>query len=370
MSNPKLHWEDDKEDRRLSLQLGEVEVGHLWSLDMRMRIGSTQVRMAGIKDVHIAEGHRLKGYASGGMHAAIESMKDGGYDMSLLFGIPGFYHRFGYAAAFPESSLTIKTSDLLRAENRFSSKRLLRKTDLPEMLRWYNRNNAGRTGSIVRSKTWKYGRPWPLGVIGVLDARGRFAGYLKYLKEDKGGGSPLDAVEVEARDGGMFGTLAAAMGRQARRRDVGEVRIWLPPDHPFGAYCAGLGCRLETRHSPDSNAMARIICLERLMKKLVPEFGRRLGGAGSARKGRFTLATDIGALGLEVQGRRVRMRSEKRGAPVIRIPQRALTQLVMGYRSVAEIAVDPEVKVPTRLVPIFTMLFPKGQPYMAYPDRF
>ncbi len=159
MEIPQLSWKDHKNHWRLSLQLAGDEVGALWTVKLRMRIGSAKVRTGGIKNVNTAEKHRLKGYASGGMQAAFELMKNSGYGMSILFGIPDFYHRFGYAAVFPESWLYVKTTDLLRAEARGATQNMKRKTDLPEMLRWYNRNNSERTGSVIRTKSWRYRRP-------------------------------------------------------------------------------------------------------------------------------------------------------------------------------------------------------------------
>ena len=81
-----------------------------------MRIGSAQLRIDGITNVETPEKHRLKGSASRAMGETIWTMESNGYDMSVLFGIPGFYHRFGYAAIFPESWLYVKASNLPRAE--------------------------------------------------------------------------------------------------------------------------------------------------------------------------------------------------------------------------------------------------------------
>jgi predicted acetyltransferase len=48
----------------------------------------------------------------------------------------------------------------------------------------------------------------------------------------------------------------------------------------------------------------------------------------------------------------------------------ALTQLVMGYRSVSDVALDPDVTVPARALLALDALFPKGHPYMWWSDRF
>ena len=78
-------------------------------IDYTMRIGTTQVRMAGIAGVETKEPHRMKGYMRDLLNGTLVYMQTQGYDISMLFGIPDFYPKFGYATCLAYSAFTIKT---------------------------------------------------------------------------------------------------------------------------------------------------------------------------------------------------------------------------------------------------------------------
>ena len=84
---------------------GEEEVARLTILDRRMRLGEAWVRIGAIAGVKTKPGHRGKGYGRELMDGALGCMRDHGYTVSILFGIPGFYHRFGFANVLPSASL-------------------------------------------------------------------------------------------------------------------------------------------------------------------------------------------------------------------------------------------------------------------------
>ncbi len=47
-----------------------------------------------------------------------------------------------------------------------------------------------------------------------------------------------------------------------------------------------------------------------------------------------------------------------------------LAQLVLGYRSVKEVAKCPEVEISPGAIPVLTTLFPKTIGYIWWSDRF
>jgi hypothetical protein len=116
--------------------------------------------------------------------------------------------------------------------------------------------------------------------------------------------------------------------------------------------------------------MGRIVRLVPLMEALLPEFTRRIEMTRTPWKGVLQLQTDIGTAGLDLNGQSVRLASPAQRGVVVRIPQMLLTQLVMGYRSVSDVALDPGVTIPARVLPVLSALFPKGHPYMWWSDRF
>ncbi len=370
MSDVKTFWEDRQNRWQLDLRLDGKAVSGLGVVKKRMRLGAAVVRMGGIAGVWTDKEHRLKGYASRGMWASVALMEKKGYEMSVLFGIADFYHRFGYGVVFSDPLLCVKTEDLLRAGLRHPV-RAMRRADSPEVVRLYNRGNALRTATTLRPRDWAYFERSPHfkkpgRALLALNRAGRAIGYATYTLQDE----RFRVSEVGAQDPAAFETLAAALGRQARRAKAEEVDLYLPPDDPFGDFCARFGSRWSITCPRNRGAMGRIIQLAPLAEAMLPEFSRRLHASPLSWKETLDLQTDIGAVGLSLNGKSVRLTSPARCDTVVRLPQMALTQLVMGYRSASDVALDPDVTVPARALPVLETLFPKGHPYMWWSDRF
>ena len=59
--------------------------------------------MGGIAGVDTNEEHRNKGYSRRVMEDCTAFMTENGFDVAMLFGIPNFYPKFGYATVIPET---------------------------------------------------------------------------------------------------------------------------------------------------------------------------------------------------------------------------------------------------------------------------
>jgi len=367
----------DVEDRgarwQISLALGKDYVSGLGVVKKQMQIGSAVVKMGGIAGVWTDEKHRFQGYASQSMWESIGVMERKNCDISILFGIADFYHRFGYVPVFASQSMRIATAQLLTLGGRLES-RAGRKTDFESMRRLYRRYNAGRSGMDARPKGWYprwYMPRWIEGamrregkMVVVCDARDRVCGYAIFDARME----RTLVTEVCGKDRKALASVGHAIARRAKRTGANEVGFQLPPDDPFVSTCMPLGCSISTSYPSNSGAMGRIICLDRLMKKMLPVFNARWKNSDVNWAGRFTIETDIGCIGLEISGSGIALVDGGRVA--ISMSQSVLTQLVMGYRSAVAVASDKGVKIPRRLLPVLDVLFPKGNPYMWWSDRF
>ena len=74
-------------------------VSRLDLFDLRMCVGATTVRCGGIGSVGTSRDHRLQGYSRLVLDAGIALMRSESYHISVLFGIPDYYQRFGFACA-------------------------------------------------------------------------------------------------------------------------------------------------------------------------------------------------------------------------------------------------------------------------------
>lgn len=83
-------------------------------------------------------------YAAKVLNKSIQVMQEEGYDLSILFGIPNFYHRFGYISVLPEYTLQILTRSAEKAPLIYSVRPFEIK-DKETVLDIYHQENSLRT---------------------------------------------------------------------------------------------------------------------------------------------------------------------------------------------------------------------------------
>ena len=233
-----------------------------------MRIGSARVRVAGIGAVATHGDCRKRGLMAETIRHALEAMRAEGYDMTILFGLPNFYDKFGYVRAWNETTWTVSAGDLPTERPaaklaRFNANR--RSAEVDEL---YNRGSARLTGTAIRPT---YTRRWCGPDSGYLwrDGRGRLAGYVAFKQ------SAERVTCIEA--GGNVEEILRVFGWLARRGHCSEVR--LPHLHHDGELCRRLRrgtCRMERTFHKSGAAMVHTLDLGSALAKMTRELSRRL----------------------------------------------------------------------------------------------
>jgi len=366
----------ERKGRRHNIQLlkGKETVSRLSIVDLRMRIGRAVVRMGDIAGLHTDPGHRMKGYARKVMEYSAQYMYEQGYDISILFGIRGFYRRFGYAPCLYEHKAIIATREAEEVARRKYKTRPLTKADIPAILEIYQENNRERTGTVLRPRRyWKgfrKGTRWghPPLVLVVLDRKAQIIGYGAYDDSP----TELNVVEVGAKSDDVFGTLLKKFALLAVKMRTAEINFFLPQDHPFAYFLQRFDLRTETFYRGDGRGVGRIINQERLLEKMRKEFERRLATSVlAAWGGTLEIKTDLGTSSILLDQGRVALSEEKTKARGrLQLPQWALLQAMLGYRDLRTILHEPGVKATGEALQMSDALFPKGAPYMWFADYF
>lgn len=376
-SEPVLNEVDTPRRHVVELLLNGEQISRASVVDVPTRIGTAEVRLGGIAGVFTAEPHRMKGYSARVLCRCIEWMiNETDYDVSALFGIWHYYHRFGYAACMPaEPSFVLSVKSPVQP-NRPMKVRTLRKADLPAVLRLYAAENATRTGSTIRrAKTWK---GFPKGaahkaeptVVVAVDARDRVAGYIVHSCHDEG----IVVAEAAGRDADACRALLAHCLRAAAQHGQERLRLNLPPDSAMADVCRAEGCEFSVGFYKNGGPMGRIIHQSQLLRKLEHEFARRIACSECAVwTGVIEIATDLGRDWLAVHRGRVHCvppREDRQADILLRIPQQALTQLVFGYRRAAELLCAHRCRLSAAQINVVDALFPVGWAYTWWPDRY
>lgn len=197
------------------------------------------------------------------------------------------------------------------------------------------------------------------------DATGRVIGYLT--------ANPSFAIkEIVVRpDEASCRAALGALIHEAKRLELKQLDLPLPPDDALAVFVRQhVRAEFVTWTHPTGGQVLAILDFPTLMKRLEPLLGQRwresLTTLGNVN---FTLAGEIGAVGIAVTRGRVRVGAPGRGSRVV-VPRRWLSGLLTGYHAVGDIAPRAGVHIPARLRPTLDILFPTGCPFVYQGDNY
>ena len=356
----------------------EEMLSQLGLREYQMRFGSAHLKLGGIDGVGTREEHRNKGYSRRVMEHTIAFMNEKGYDVSMLFGIPNFYHKFGYATVIPETYVEFDTKDVPTAASAYQVRRF-QTEDALKIVELYSANNAERTGTPLRTEIgWKeFSRragivPDPYVVLNEAD---EVIGYFVCNNDN----TKIDAidrnctlVDIGFQDRTIFETIVHFLAHSVNYPSAERIRCAIPADHPFAIFCRRYGCRTNTYTPKDHMGMMRIINQSSTLKKITGELEKRLQRDADISQwcGKILISTDLGQDCLEIDRGNVAHTNSPADAFHLEMPQDKLIQLMMGRRSIEDIAIEPDVWVNVGIIPVLDTLFPLGHPHVWWSDRF
>ena len=333
-------------------------------LDLRMRVCGAELRSAGMVGVNTYPEHRNRGHARFMLERSLDVSRVRGFHISTLDGVPGMYQRWGYATTMPEVTITLLTRHAEAAHRRHRTRRA-RSADWPAVARIYNAATAGLDGSRVRDpRRWsgpRQGSWWDLldtVTVVTLDGRDRVSGYL--VLDDVQ--DEVMVTDAQFRHVNVAETLLWVAARAALKRRVERIRFQLHPRLGFGAYLCSHDVAIETTRPVGRRQMARLLDQDAVLGAVAPTLRARARNYDGAVPGVLTFATDLGATDIRLStGSDVR---------TVRLPQHRLVQLLFGYLSADQVAHSSSVRIAGRDLALLDALFPHGDAYCYWPDRY
>lgn len=335
--------------------------------EFQQQIGSEVIRMGGIGGVGTSEAHRRKGYSRRVMESALRWMRRNGFDTSILFGIPAFYPKFGYAPAFPDVSFTLAVRDAEVVKPRGYSFVSYKPQYLSSILSMYHKNNAGRTGPIRRNpkhwKSFRRGVNWSSKAICkvALNERKIPVGYFVH---DAAHLNPA-IIEVGFATPKVFPDMLRAIAQIVWNQRLERISFLLPEDDAFMAFCQPLGLQETVGYRKDGGCMVRMINIPGTISKIAPLLGSRL-----CVRGHLDINTNLESIGLSWANGKCNVRKPCSDPQWARMPQWALAQLLYGYRGASSLAASGILKASKHCIHLLEDLFPVT-PHFFYPvDKF
>jgi predicted acetyltransferase len=355
-----------------------------------IRVGAAAVRMDGIGGVGTDEACRNRGYSRRLLEAAVERMQQGDAALSMLYGIPNYYPKFGYAVAGPDHLLSLSRLEAAELPPGWRA-RPFAEEDTAAVYALYEMNTANAVGAAVRPR-WVWDRlratleassedacrvaVSPDGQVAAYAWRGAKFWYVDKLAKETPDALVLAEVMAagpEAADA----VLALCRGWAREEGDrrpvpVKHVLLALPPEGPVAAAAMRQQARLVQAYEACGGSMARVLDVERLLTALLPELTVRVRAARWEATAALRVETDQGAAALRVYPSGVEL-GEAPDGRVLRLPQTALAQLALGAFPPADILArlradsGADDDLSCRMV---ELLFPLRHPHMHLPDRY
>jgi len=347
-------------------------VAHAGVWDYTVRVGRARLRLGAVGAVTTHGDYRKRGFMARIFADLVPAMRDAGYDLTLLFGISDFYHRFGYVQAWPNTIVTADLADLPGEKLSLT----MRKVPLAEavagrgaVMRIYNRDNATRTGTAVRPNYTRPGRYWLTGDCRTLsDKRGAVRGYIVTDVRD----GKLEIREVGGLGKGCgVGQILAAVKAVARRAGCKQVATRdISYAHPLCAALRRGSCRVELSYNRSGGPMIQALNLRVCLAKMEPEMTARLAASRvNAFRGVLLVESGGDKVGLKIAAGKVSV-VDRPARPAGRVRAGAeIARMLLGSEPPSVLAAQGDVRFTGAAAELAEALFPAQWPMMGILDH-
>ncbi len=355
-----------REHTRMAWLQGEL-AGALRLTTDTIRIGEARLKMGGLGWVTTSSRYRHLGVARELIGDALHYMKLHGYHVAMLFGIPNFYHRFGFTTSLAEYSTTVTVAEAMEVPHAPFRIRPGKPGDIPAIQRIHMGNDADVACSLLRSAahiTNKWGRWKPVQAITNPD--GRVTGYLL----PRGADDTLHVEDLGVAERACCGALLKACADIAAADYRSRIRFAGPPSHPFLQFLHQYKSIHETEITRNQGGMMAFIDTGEALESMIPEWENLL-----SRSAARTLKTEVTLL---VDKRPYRIRAyrgvvdiaQTSGANKVSLSAAELMHLTTGYRYLDEILSQRRRILNAEGKSLLAAIFPKRTPYVWVIDRF
>lgn len=371
---------------RVELLVDGHSVSCAWIVHLTIRIGQVAVRMDGIGGVGTGDEYRHRGYSRRVLEAAVDYMVSGDAALSMLYGIPDYYHKFGFATAGPDHSIRLPLAVDGPTRPQGWKWRMATEADVTRLQCIHESACRGEVGSSIRPTgafQWKRLADAAAGAtqdacLVVEDPQGAVCAYawqgkgvwaVDVLDRDDPAAAHFGEVMATSQEGAM--ALLASLYEWARGNagDRTELRLSTPHDGVVAHAAALCDAEFRRQHGATGGSMARVLNVDRLVTALLPELSDRLARSRHPWQGCLRITTPMGDFDLVLAGGAV-ARAEEGRLPdlVAELPQQDLARLALGAYAPSSLASVREAG--TQAGELLSALFPQRCPHMHLGDRY
>jgi predicted acetyltransferase len=360
----------------------------------QIQLGESVLQASEIAVVGTQEPFRRQGYASALMDRAIERMAERGDAISMLFGIPNFYERWGYEYSIGmyltsyESSLETdqalkagkwdmtnshhrRTATQLGVTGKNVTVRTFDLRDLPTVMMLYRQSSAKGHSIIARDeRLWQWQMDY-METIGradhesflIAEYEGQILGYMRLVPHTPvnwfyADSTEFSIIESAGDDADAAEALLAVAAGYARDAGIDRIGLYVHPQSQLMAHAMAHGA---IQRSFTGAGFIRINDLQLTLDAMVPTLEQRLSASAYASSRiRLQVAT-------ETQQAEVFIGVPQAPEEVVPLEVLAsdMVRLLTGWYGLTHL---PEEAYQFRHHEVLSLLFPKGDPKVAIAD--
>jgi len=355
-----------REHTRIALFRGEL-AGALRMHTETVRLGEARLKMGGFCWVTTSPRHRQKGVCRSLMVDALAHMKARNYHVAMLFGIPNFYHRFGFATTMADYAIVMDAAEALASPRTAYRMREAKPGDIPAIQRIHAANDADTACSLLRTSAhltnkWEHCKN---ARVLTTDA-GKVTAYVMWGRNDR----HLRVDEAGVADTAACGNVLHACAKLAADEAVGRIRFLAPPRHPFARFLLQFTSTHEMQIVRDYGGMMAFVDEPEALESLIPEWESLLARS-ALRDQNIEVTLVVDRVYYRVRAHRGSIDiAQGTGKNKVSLSGADLIHLVTGYRYVQDILAARRRLLTLEARHLLTVLFPKRDPYIWPFDRF
>lgn len=355
-----------REHTRIAVVGGEIAATLRLSTEI-VRLGEARLKMGGFGWVTTAARHRHKGICRLLIFDSLQYMRAHHYHVSMLFGIPNFYHRFGFTASLANHCIRIDVAEATPAQDNLTRERMAKPGDLSAIQRIHNANDSDVACSIIRSTAHMTNRWERIRELRVLtNDNGKVLGY--FLPRTAKGFLAID--EVGVTDEASCRAALAACARLAKDETVGAIHFMVPPCHPFARFLLQFRSFHEMEVARDEGGMMAFVNVGETLEHMIPEWENLLIASGARDyRTEFTLLVDRSPFRIRANRGAIDVTAGT-GKNKLSLDSGEFMHMLTGYRYVDDIIARTRRILTPEARDLIVALFPKRIPYVWPYDRF
>ncbi len=368
------------------------ETARCWILSRHIAIGKARTGMGGISYVSTNEEHRNKGLGRRLMLETNRFCQSVGMGIIMLYGIPDYYPKFGYAVCGPEYRVELHNPDVHAKLPEGWSSRESDMEDLPAIRAIYQHwLEKGCCGAHDRHSA--YDPAWQSLEYDcirhnidecqvVCSPQGHVEGYAWHCRTN----NFVQGAEQQEPETLVWGEVMALNPSAADAvvavcqqlmpviglltdRNLSKITFSLPPHGEIANALRWGHCRFRHDFQKDAWFMSRCADVSQLLQDMLPEFESQCRHHG-VLEARLVIGVD--GIMHQLTALQGILSHEKciGKKPDLELSSGQLSQLVLGTYTVDEFYSRQIVNVNPEVIPICKVLFPKRYNHVFLRDRF